>query len=281
VQQNIGYSLPRQLAQTKTDYWVERLHLEKFVSRYPHQLSGGQRQRVALARALARDPNLLLLDEPFSALDQQCRQFLRRELRRVMSEVECPVLMVTHHIVDARYLADHIAIVQNGRLLDMAPTDDLFKKPKTVEVARILGWKNFLKVEEINGQQASGSWGSVQIPVGDQRQALWTLSIRPEHIEIAKGTKTGISARIEQVTDLGATRLAACRLRDGGFLQVSVPWNGLISAPGSQVYLHLPVQHLHVLAVTQTGGSDADDARIISGTSGEGDDWDLLGIDTH
>ncbi|WP_455212479.1 sulfate/molybdate ABC transporter ATP-binding protein [Kaarinaea lacus] len=114
VEQNIAYGISGHTVKEKVNHWLERLHIEEYRNRYPHQLSGGQRQRVALARAMVTEPDLLLLDEPFSALDVNLRQHLRDELRSVINETRCPVIMVTHDLSDARYLADRVAILVNG-----------------------------------------------------------------------------------------------------------------------------------------------------------------------
>src|SRR5205807_235845 len=107
--------------------------------RYPHQLSGGQQQRVALARALARRPRVLLLDEPFAALDAPTRDELRPELRRLLAWSGVPVVLVTHDRTEAMSLADHLVVMDRGRVIQQGPVDEVFTRPADVNAARIVG----------------------------------------------------------------------------------------------------------------------------------------------
>ena len=110
--------------------------------RHPQQLSGGQQQRIALARALARDPSVLLLDEPFSAVDQQTRRKLMRELVRLRGRLHMPVILVTHDLDEARLLADRICILHHGRSLQTTAPEALMSRPASAAIARLLGLEN-------------------------------------------------------------------------------------------------------------------------------------------
>ena len=123
-------------------YWLDHLHLDGLQDRYPDQISGGQRQRVALAQALCRSPELLLLDEPFSALDAPVRFELRRELRRLQHETGLATVLVTHDPEEAAFLADEVIVISDGRALQSGSTRDLFTRPSSPEVARLLGVAN-------------------------------------------------------------------------------------------------------------------------------------------
>jgi molybdate transport system ATP-binding protein len=118
---------------------VRLLGLEGLEGRYPNQLSGGQRQRVALARALVRRPRLLLLDEPLSALDAPTREQLRWELRRLLLDVGTPTLLVTHDRVEAIALGDWVVVLCEGRVCQEGPVAEVFSRPATVEVVRVVG----------------------------------------------------------------------------------------------------------------------------------------------
>ncbi len=109
--------------------WLARVHLEGLEDRRPARLSGGQQQRVALARALAREPRLLLLDEPFSAVDRPTRRALADTIRELRQSLAMPVILVTHDIEDAARLADRIAILEAGRIIQQGPTADVIANP--------------------------------------------------------------------------------------------------------------------------------------------------------
>jgi molybdate transport system permease protein len=126
-------------------WWLETLHLHDLLDRTPDQLSGGQRQRVSLARALAGDPQLVLLDEPFSALDSPVRAELRRELRRLQRDVNLSTVLVTHDPVEAAMLADEIMVVSDGQVLQSGSCRDVFQRPASAVIGRLLGIDNLFE----------------------------------------------------------------------------------------------------------------------------------------
>ncbi len=267
VAENLGYGLPRKIRDQKANEWLTRLHLRKFAQRYPHQLSGGQRQRVALARVLARDPGVLLLDEPFSALDMSCRHHLHDELQRVLEGVSCPVLVVTHDIDEARYLADQVGVLVDGRLERFGDTADVFCKPHSKAVAQVLGWRNFLPVERILRGWATGGWGCIDLDhdsiiTGNELAGCY-LAIRPEHVALATNSTQGISAHVRRITDMGAIRAVECVLSDGTLIHMHRPWDAPVPAQNSLIRLHLPMQHVQVLSEHSTHASTilSDDAQ--------------------
>jgi molybdate transport system ATP-binding protein len=138
---NIRYGLRGLSAreqQLRIDQLLERFQIQDLAARYPDQLSGGQKQRVALARTLAPQPRLLLLDEPLSALDGPTRETLRGELRRLLSSLSIPVLLVTHDRVEALALGDQVAIVNEGRIVQHASIEEVFRRPLTPAIAKIV-----------------------------------------------------------------------------------------------------------------------------------------------
>ncbi|MCH8505722.1 MAG: ABC transporter ATP-binding protein [Ectothiorhodospiraceae bacterium] len=121
---------------------LRMVRLEGLEGRYPSQLSGGQQQRVAVARALARRPRVLLLDEPFSAVDMMTRQRLQRELALLRQSINIPIVLVTHDLQEARALADRICVLHQGNSLQTDAPDTLFREPRSARVARLLGQPN-------------------------------------------------------------------------------------------------------------------------------------------
>lgn len=143
VAQNIAFGVPKSVnSADRVQQLVSMLHLDGFERRKPATLSGGQQQRVALARALARDAHLLLLDEPFSALDDALRVDLRRELLRLRAELGLTILFVTHDLREAHLLADRIAVFDEGRVLQFGTRDEVFRYPSSGRVARLVGFTN-------------------------------------------------------------------------------------------------------------------------------------------
>jgi ABC-type sulfate/molybdate transport systems ATPase subunit/ABC-type sulfate transport system permease component len=126
-------------------WWLETLHLDGLLDRLPEQLSGGQRQRVSLARALAGDPQVVLLDEPFSALDAPVRAELRRELRRLQREVSLSTVIVTHDPEEAAMLADEIVVLSDGQVLQSGSCRDVYQRPASAQVGRLLGIDNLFE----------------------------------------------------------------------------------------------------------------------------------------
>jgi sulfate transport system ATP-binding protein len=144
VRRNVAFGLeirhrPKAEINQRVDELLELVHLEQFADRLPSQLSGGQRQRMALARALAVEPKVLLLDEPFGALDAKVRKELRDWLRRLHDEVHVTTIFVTHDQEEALEVADEIVVVNQGRVEQVGTPDDLYDRPANDFVMRFLG----------------------------------------------------------------------------------------------------------------------------------------------
>lgn len=149
--------------------WLARVRLEGLAARHPGQLSGGQRQRVALARALARNPRVLLLDEPFSAVDQVTRRRLQRELAMLREQIRIPIVLVTHDLDEAAALADRLCVLHGGRSLQAGPPEALFRHPASPEVARVLDRHNLFtgEVVEEEGGARRLAWGPWRLEVAE------------------------------------------------------------------------------------------------------------------
>jgi len=148
VAENVGYGLHergREERRRRTGEMLDRLGLTALAERRPRELSGGQQQRVALGRALAVDPELLLLDEPLSALDAPLRRQLRAELMGILREWGKATVLVTHDLAEAFQLADRIVIYDDGRIVQAAPKSELLSRPASEQVARLLGVRNILR----------------------------------------------------------------------------------------------------------------------------------------
>ena len=135
---------------------LAKLHLEGLAHRYPHTLSGGQQQRVALARALAREPRVLLLDEPFSAVDRMTRESLHVELAALRRELAMPVVLVTHDLDDAVMLSDRMLLLSEGRAVQAGSPLALLRRPAGIEAARLLGLRNVFHGEVLAHEPDAG-----------------------------------------------------------------------------------------------------------------------------
>ncbi|MCC5858457.1 MAG: ABC transporter ATP-binding protein [Ectothiorhodospiraceae bacterium] len=143
---------------------LARVRLEGLEDRLPRQLSGGQQQRVAVARALARGPRVLLLDEPFSAVDMMTRERLQRELALLRRSIRIPIILVTHDLQEAVRLADRICVLHNGRSLQTGTPDTLFRQPASPHVARLLGRHNVFTGSVVRADGAERlAWGALRL----------------------------------------------------------------------------------------------------------------------
>ncbi len=178
------WQLPRGERLEAAQAWLARVHLHGLGERRPGELSGGQQQRVALARALARavgdatQPTVLLLDEPFSAVDQVTRRKLQQELARLRRELSIPIVLVTHDLDEARMLADRMVLLHRGVGLQSGPPEEIMTRPRNAAVARLTGLNNLFE-GIVGGRAADGmillEWQGLHLEVhGDQDFAAGT-----------------------------------------------------------------------------------------------------------
>lgn len=148
------FQLPRAERHGRAAEALKRVRLAGLEERLPHQLSGGQQQRVALARALVREPEVLLLDEPFAAVDQMTRERLYEELAELRSGLKVPVVLVTHSLVEAQLLADRMVVLRHGKTLQHGTPTAVLSRPHTEEVARLVGFGNVFETEVLAVESA-------------------------------------------------------------------------------------------------------------------------------
>jgi molybdate transport system ATP-binding protein len=264
VRQNIAYGIDgrppdrdRRIAEV-----VSLLGLEGLEDRRPGALSGGQQQRVALARALARDPLLLLLDEPLAALDAPTREALRLELRSLLARLETPAVVVTHDRTEALVLADRVAILIDGRLRQIGPAADVFNRPVDRDVARATGVETV-----VHGIVAGASDGIVTVQVGAATLTAVDdvpvghpvlVSIRPEDVLLVPEDHDlrGVSARNRLVGVVTVTDPLGALVRitvDCGFSLVSLvtrqAFEELEVRPGVRVAAVIKAPAVHLIRV--------------------------------
>lgn len=223
VEENIGYGLrirgaARPDIKRRVDELVQLVHLGEHRRKRPGQLSGGQQQRVAIARALAYEPEILLFDEPFSALDAQIRSRLRREIRQLLKRLNVPAVFITHDQEEALEIADRIAVINGGRIEQIATPYEIYNRPETEYVATFLGTANLL-LGTLKGQSFSAE--GIEFPLTEHSglkvgQPV-KLVFRPEDARLARvgeGTDSGTflaDAFVEEITFGGATERVSIR----------------------------------------------------------------------
>jgi molybdate transport system ATP-binding protein len=191
VAANVGYALARKERERPVADLLAAFGLTGLDDRYPHQISGGQQQRVALARTLARRPRLLLLDEPLSALDGPTREELRPELRQRLAEFRTPVVLVTHDRTEAMALADHLIVMDRGRVVQQGAPPEVFTRPAGLAVARIVGTETVQpgQIVAVADGLATVQVGRAKVaavaPVDSERDVF--VCIRGEDVALQRG----------------------------------------------------------------------------------------------
>ncbi len=197
VGQNIDYGLhqwTKSERSSRLNELIDIMRLGHVRDRHPGEISGGEQQRTALARAIAPSPSILLMDEPFAALDEVLREHLRQELLRIQRRFDIPVLLVTHNLVEAYTLADQVMIFQDGRITQQGTRDDVFRRPRTPAIARLMAMDNVIPVvveSRKEGVIHINWWGQMihlDDPDGTADGEAATIGIRPEDIMIVRKT---------------------------------------------------------------------------------------------
>jgi ABC-type Fe3+/spermidine/putrescine transport system ATPase subunit len=266
VAENVGYALkirhlPRTERRNRVAETLSTLRIDSLADKYPDALSGLQRQRVALARAMAAGPELLVLDEPTGRLETRVRDEFRDEIRRIHAETELTTLVLTHDPREALALADRIAVMDLGRIIQAGSPHEVYNRPTDAFVARLLGPTNLLQ-GQVEGTDSRGelvvrtTFGRIigqatsgPIPPGTPI----TLAIRPEALSVGQSVPPGsnrFAATVERLVFLGEVRQVHLRgpgdwpivaltlqsqshgLREGQSLTLSVPPEHVVVLPG-------------------------------------------------
>lgn len=234
---------------------LQRMGIGDLSNRMPHQLSGGQQQRVALARALARSPKILLLDEPFSAIDAPTRQSLYKTLADLRKDLNIPILLVTHDLREADLLADRITVIDQGIGLQTAPPQVLFKRPRNSRVAELVGINN--RFEGIfNGGTLTWHGNNHVFQVVDKGKI-------PPHTPVAwvipadglslheNPTQDSIQARVEKISTLGQIAVVQLQVNDNND---AITWEAsaaevkrLSLETGKQTNLYIDGMKIHIM----------------------------------
>ena len=192
VYQNISYGLEREgiennVINNRVEEIISRTNLNGLEDRKPDQLSGGQKQRVALARCLIKKPDVLLLDEPLSALDKNLKELMKLELKKLQTEFDITFIMVTHDQDEALVMADRIAIMDEGSIVQIDTPKNIYDNPKNFFAANFIGRMNFIDVEDSGENIIFQNNLSIKKPISPENiKNIQKIGIRPEDISIQK-----------------------------------------------------------------------------------------------
>jgi spermidine/putrescine transport system ATP-binding protein len=283
VAENVGFGL--RLQRTGKDQAGDRVsdalrlvRLEGFEERRPTQLSGGQQQRVALARALVLNPEVLLLDEPLGSLDAKLRKALQIELKSIQEEVGITFIYVTHDQEEALTMSDRIAVMSNGKVVQVGPPKEVYEAPATAYVADFLGVSNLMDAKAEGSPDGRckvrlGEFDLVAAAGDTEAEGEVKVVIRPERIQVEErggGGENRIPGMVERTVYLGPTMQVIVQLPEGRIVQAMIPNRGEEHgfAQGTSVTLHLPPEDLRVLAVDGAEMAYRDEGSQPAATAG-------------
>jgi ABC-type Fe3+/spermidine/putrescine transport system ATPase subunit len=241
--------LPRSEREKRIADALRLVRLEGYADRYPAQLSGGQRQRVALARAVVIKPDVLLLDEPLAALDLKLREELQAEIKRIQSTLKITTLFVTHDQGEALSMSDRVAVMRDGRIVQIDAPEALYERPNSRYVANFVGRTNLIdvvvremlegglvRVETYGGTRlvlVAAVPAHLKVDVGDR----CLLGARPEHFHLGGGRANTIEAKARAITYLGSIRYLDAERPGGESLTVQVLPGDPVPSQGEAVVI--------------------------------------------
>jgi len=234
VAENVAYGLqahrwPKEKIAPRVAAMLDLVHMSEFAERRPRQLSGGQQQRIALARCLAIDPKVLLLDEPFGALDKNLRLDMQIEVKRLQREYGITTILVTHDQEEALSMADRIAVMARGRIEQVSSPTEIYDKPATLFVNQFVGTTNVLRGEFAkDGDAARVTLPGATLDVPAQSSFVngtkVAVSIRPEHLRVVPSG--GLAGTVKAVLPLGSHVVYDIEIAPGVSLKMSEPREG-------------------------------------------------------
>ena len=241
VEANVAYGLRARgvaaaEARKTADEMLAMVRMTAYAKRYPRELSGGQQQRVALARTLAVRPRVLLLDEPFAALDKNLRLDMQIEIKRIQRELGITTLLVTHDQDEAMSMADRIAVMNAGAVEQFDTPEAIYDRPATLFVATFIGTANLLegRLDSRNdGAHAGGfavacdggGYFALECAAPCSRAGKVVIAARPEHLSLGSLSSTSLPATVEMVLPLGPSLVYELALAGGKTLKVTQPRN--------------------------------------------------------
>ena len=241
-----GLTLPRAEARARVETMLDRVHMRRHIDAYPHELSGGEQQRVALARAIAPRPRVMLMDEPFSGLDNRLRDGIRDETLEILKEEGAAVLLVTHEPEEAMRMADNIALMRDGRIVQEGAPYNIYNAPADRDAVAFFSDINVIR-GKVEGSLVQTPFGQFLAPGAHEGHEV-EIVIRPQHVKIdfdrsGRGPdptiEYGTPARavVKRARFMGSESLVEFRMdHDGSVFRVTVP-NVFLPAAGKVMWL--------------------------------------------
>jgi iron(III) transport system ATP-binding protein len=262
VAQNVAFGLPKGRVTLRVDELLEKVGMSAHSADFPHQLSGGEQQRVALARALAPKPRIMLMDEPFSGLDDRLRDDIRDETLAVLKDEGTAVLLVTHEPGEAMRMADEIALMRHGKIVQRGAPYNIYNAPKDIEASAFFSDINVIK-GKVQGALTDTPFGQFLAP-GFPDGTDVNIVIRPQHLKIdfdrgGRGPnptpEDGTAARgvVERARFMGSSSLVEFRMDfDGSILKAVVP-SVFLPKPGMPLWIMIRRDRCFVFADKSAG----------------------------
>lgn len=251
VKQNMAFGLkgmPKQAKEQRIKSFLKKIKLEGYENCYPEELSGGEQQRVAFARTLITEPDCLLLDEPFSALDSNTKQFLINEFLSIIKEnFHGIVLFVTHDLEELNQLCDHLILYKDGKILQEGAKKDVLNKPVSVEAAKIVGCKNILNIEPIHDNEVLAGDNKI-VTDGKPETFHHMLGIHAHHVCFTQQEHVN-TFDYEVLEVKSGLESYDVTVKTGQMvLHANVPPSEIHSVLACKKKLHLPREHLILLS---------------------------------
>jgi iron(III) transport system ATP-binding protein len=248
VAENVAFGLTGNAGEkrARVETMLDRVNLRRFIDAWPHELSGGEQQRVALARALAPDPRIMLMDEPFSGLDNRLRDEIRDTTLSVLKDADAAVLLVTHEPDEAMRMADDIALMRHGKIVQQGAPYNIYNAPKDKEAVAFFSDINVIR-GTVRGALTETPFGQFLAPAVPEGQEV-EIVIRPQHLKIdfdrngsgpLSTAQDGTPARgvVVRARFMGNESLVEFRMdHDGSIIKATVP-NVFLPRPGKPLWL--------------------------------------------
>ena len=260
VRENVGFGLSgdKMAARARVDELLDRVGLTQFTNAYPHELSGGEQQRVALTRALAPRPSIMLMDEPFSGLDNRLRDGIRDDTLRVLRDEGTAVLLVTHEPEEAMRMADRIALMREGKIVQDGTPYELYSHPVDRNAVAFFSDINVV-TGKVSGGQIDTAFGRFDAPGMGEGDAA-EIVIRPQHVRVEffrNGTApsatpshgTPMEAQVDRARFMGGKSLLELRVGPNGDLFRAAMPGVFTPEPGTQFWMTLPRARCFVFPV--------------------------------